>query len=156
MIYLFMGVSGCGKTTAGQLFAKKNGLKFIDADDLHSPENRQKMSSGKPLCDADRKEWLNKINSVLFKSPDTVIACSALKQKYRDKIFKNITGYKLIFLQINYNEAMERIKNRRDHFFPLQLLQSQFDTLETPENAINIDARLSPEKIISMITGRHN
>ncbi|WP_346237223.1 gluconokinase [Niabella insulamsoli] len=133
---IIMGVSGCGKTTVGQAFARQRGYSFVDADDLHPAENIQKMKSGHPLNDADRSGWLDRIVGVARaaqqQSESCVIACSALKKKYRDQLREGIGSVVFIYLKASFEKVAEHMRQRKDHFMPLALLQSQFDTLEEP------------------------
>lgn len=155
MIYYVMGVSGSGKTTIGKLLAQRLDLPFFDADGFHPPENIEKMSSGKPLNDADRRGWLKAIHDkaveVLKADEGAVITCSALKEVYRQTISDGIETYvKWVMLNGDY----ELIKNRmeeRAHFMPPELLQSQFDTLEKPYYGIHISIEKTPEEIVNEI-----
>jgi carbohydrate kinase, thermoresistant glucokinase family len=152
VIYI-VGVSGSGKTTIGKLLSVKTGLPFFDADDFHSAGNKEKMKAGQPLTDEDRQQWLQQLNSVAIeqsKLKGAIIACSALKEKYRIVLAHNISQPIWIFLQGSYELIYERMK-QRNHFMPAQLLQSQFSDLEMPASAFTIDIKNDPEKIIEMI-----
>ncbi len=145
LIFLLMGVSGSGKTTLGHRLAARLGCQLLEADDFHSPENIEKMSVGKPLTDKDRLPWLRKISSAIQTKADTnqtcIVACSALKRRYRKLLLSNINQAKLIYLRGNKESIAARM-NARAHFMPPALLQSQFDTLEPPsscENALVVD-----------------
>ena len=144
MVYVIFGVSTSGKTTIGKKISIKLGIPFYDADDFHSDDNIEKMKSGIPLDDHDRSEWLQsillKINES-NKNKGSIFACSALKEKYR-KILSNSykSDVKFIFLKIDKTEAKKRIKMRKDHFFPLKLLNNQFQILEESSDAIEINA----------------
>jgi carbohydrate kinase (thermoresistant glucokinase family) len=154
IIYI-MGVSGCGKSTIGELLSKKTGISFFDGDDFHPPANKEKMKAGQPLDDEDRKGWLDQINELALKQmklKGAIIACSALKEKYRNQIEKGMTVAPVwIFLQGDYDIVYERLKKRKGHYMPVQLLASQFETLEIPANAFFIDVTKDPEEIIEII-----
>ena len=152
IIYI-MGVSGSGKTTIGKLLSLKTGIPFFDGDDFHSAGNKAKMRSGKPLNDNDRKHWLEELNSLAIEHSmlkGAIIACSALKEKYRTILTKNIDQPKWIFLQGTYEVIHERMKER-EHFMPARLLRSQFNDLEIPQFAFSIDIKNKAGEIIEMI-----
>lgn len=154
VIYI-MGVSGSGKTTIGLQLSASTGIPFFDGDDFHSAANKEKMRSGQPLNDEDRKGWLSGINEFAkeeMQKKGAIIACSALKEKYRTILSKGLEeSVHWIFLQGDHKLISERIKARKDHFMPGSLLQSQFDALETPGNAILVKIDKSPEEIIKAI-----
>ena len=139
---LVMGVSGSGKTTLGTALAKRLGWTFADADDYHPQSNRQKMSSGQALTDADREPWLLRLrellNQRLQEKKPLVLACSALKERYRQILTENLTGIQVVFLS-GSREVLAQRMQAREHFMPLSLLDSQLATLEPPFNAIQID-----------------
>jgi len=152
MIIIVMGVSGSGKTTIGKTLAKTLNLMFYDGDDFHSQKNIQKMTEGNPLNDHDRKPWLETLASNAYKweaEGGAVIACSALKESYRE-ILQSKTKIDWVYLSASYELIYERMKNRA-HFMKPNLLQSQFDTLDIPTYGIHIDATLSPDEIVSKI-----
>ena len=152
VIYI-MGVAGSGKTTIGRLLSQSAGFPFFDADDYHSAENKEKMKAGQPLNDDDRQQWLQQLNVLAIeqsKLKGAIIACSALKEKYRDLLAQDIPQTIWIFLQGDYELIHERIKNR-DHFMPVELLQSQFRDLEAPTSAITIEIKDDPDKIVKTI-----
>lgn len=152
---IIMGVSGVGKTTIGKLLAAKTGIPFFDGDDFHSAENIAKMAAGHPLNDADRKDWLLRLNGLITKNNQLIgciIACSALKQNYRNILSKsNETAIKYVFLNGTYHDILQRIQARKNHFMSASLLTSQFETLEVPENALTISITKSPEEIVAVI-----
>ncbi|MDF1698631.1 MAG: NADP-dependent phosphogluconate dehydrogenase [Saprospiraceae bacterium] len=152
-IYIVFGVSGCGKSTIGKLLAHHLNIQFLDGDDFHPAANIKKMSAGIPLQDEDRKGWLEAIHERIKKSDHSmVIACSALKEKYRS-ILKGKTPIRIhwIFLNGKFRTILERLKNRRGHFMPDDLLQSQFDALELPTYGLSYNINLSPEEIVNQI-----
>ena len=159
-VIFIMGVSGSGKTTIGEDLSARTGFEFYDGDAFHTPENIAKMKAGTPLTDEDRWPWLNNIHEFAkekIKTRNIIIVCSALKQVYRDILSAGIEeNCKWIFLSGDYNTILSRLKNRTGHYMPPTLLQSQFDTLEIPANAIGIDIHNTPEEIIDNIIARIN
>ena len=144
-----MGVAGSGKTTLGKELALTIGAEFFDADDYHSGLNIKKMQNGIPLSEADRDAWIAQImqelTPILLSDKATIVlACSALTEKIQN-IFYNY-GFKLIWLVGKFEEIEERVVNRQGHFFPHNLLASQFATLEEPKYAIKIDCS-TPKKL---------
>ena len=152
---IIMGVSGVGKTTIGRLLSEEKGIPFFDADEYHSAENIQKMSAGLPLDDADRKGWLLALNILLLeelKTNSCILSCSALKKSYREILMMGLEQQiKFVFLKGSYEKILEQMKSREGHFIPPSLLQSQFDTLEKPLDAITISIHKHPEEIVSEI-----
>jgi gluconokinase len=145
-----MGVSGSGKSTVGALLATRLRIPFIDGDDLHSAVNKQKMAAGIPLDDADRAPWLDTIAAALARAP-AVIACSALKRRYRDRLREAAPDSNFVYLAGSPTLLRQRISVRAHRFMPPELLESQLTTLEPPsadENALTIDIQLSPEEIV--------
>lgn len=153
-----MGVSGSGKTTIGKKLSERTSIPFFDADDFHSPANKEKMRAGQPLTDDDRAEWLINMNELAkqqMKKNGAIIACSALKEKYRAILSKEIIVPVIwIFLNGNYELIQKRMNARTDHFMPPALLASQFEALETPQQAITIDISNEPDEIVDMIISR--
>ena len=125
-----MGVSGCGKSLVGELLAQKIGAIFIDGDDLHPASNKEKMSSGVPLNDDDRWPWLEAVGNSLENTENIVVACSALKKVYRDKILAQAPETRFIHLHGSKDLLLRRLGNRTTHFMPSTLLDSQLQTLE--------------------------
>ena len=150
--FLIMGVAGSGKTTIAQKLTEEINAFLIEADDYHSKNNIKKMSSGIPLNDEDRYDWLVKIREEIIKRQKTqnlVVTCSALKEKYRSIL--NIKNYYLVYLKINKETARKRINNRRDHFMPDSLVESQFSILEEPKKAITLDQSLNPDEMVNQL-----
>ena len=148
-----MGVAGSGKTTVAKLFAKKTGAVFYEGDDFHPPENVAKMRDGIPLTDTDRKKWLQTLRKIivraLAKKEFSVLACSALKSKYRDTLSAGDSRVKFVHLTGPRALIEERLKNRRGHFMPQALLESQFAILEPPSDALVFSCEKSPKKIVA-------
>jgi gluconokinase len=156
---VIMGVAGSGKTTVGEALAERLGWSFRDADEFHPPSNVAKMSSGVPLVDEDRWPWLDAIGAALKAARGTgiVVTCSALKRIYRDRI-RNAAGRKVTFILLDGPKALlaERIGNRRGHFMPPSLLDSQLATLERPtpdEGALTVSIEPTPDRIVEAIAG---
>ena len=157
MVLLVMGVAGSGKTTVGSVLAKKLGWPFLDADDLHSPANREKMHRGIPLTDEDRLPWLRLIHEELVgrtsKGENTVLACSALRQSYREIL---CTGLEvtIIYLRATAKQLHQHFAARSNHFVGENLVPSQLATLEEPPDALVEDLGPSPEEIVTNICSR--
>ncbi|WP_299118868.1 NADP-dependent phosphogluconate dehydrogenase [uncultured Winogradskyella sp.] len=151
-VIFIMGVSGSGKSTIGKLLAQDFKIPFFDGDDFHPEGNVVKMSSGNPLNDDDRKVWLETLNNLAkqqLTKNSCVIACSALKQKYRDTLSSTIESQtKWVHLSGSFEQILERLRIRKGHFMPSELLKSQFETLEQPKSAITIDITLELKEII--------
>ena len=156
-ILVIMGVSGSGKTTIGQLLSADLICSFIDGDDFHSPVNIKKMSSGEALTDEDRWPWLeiltDKIQEYIQQEQSMVLACSALKKSYREILCVERELVQFIYLKGNYATIVRRMQSRENHFMTKSLLQSQFATLEEPEDAIVVDISPSPSEILKSIRG---
>jgi gluconokinase len=154
MILIIMGVAGSGKTTIGSLLAQELGWKFYDADDYHSETNRAKMSQGIPLTDEDRADWLatlrNLIEQNIRQNMPAVLACSALKNSYRDMLKIN-EQVKFVYLHGTYEQIKTRLKNRTGHYMSAGMLDSQFQTLEEPKDTLSIDIIHTPQEIVSII-----
>ncbi len=156
MIYYIMGVAGSGKTTIGENLSKLLNIPFFDADNFHSPANIAKMAAGAPLNDDDRVSWLNALN-IKAKEQDinnlgAIIACSALKEKYRSQLIYNINcPIHWIYLDGDFELIMDRMKMRINHYMPVTLLKSQFEALEKPTYGIHIAIDQSPEQIVQQI-----
>jgi len=151
MVYIIMGVSGCGKTTVGKILAEKFAMKFYDADDFHSEGNLNKMKNITPLEDEDRIPWLLNLAAHIKqwnRGEGAVLACSALKKKYR-QILSGDGKEKVIFIYLegDSNTILERMKKRKEHFFAPELLESQFSVLEEPSDAVRVPINKTPEEI---------
>lgn len=155
-----MGVSGAGKSSVGQALSKSLNLPFYDGDDYHPQANIDKMRQGIPLEDSDRWGWLKNLNQLAkeaLKKEGAVMVCSALKEVYRQKLSKDLsTACEWIYLKGSYELILERIQARAGHFMPPELLQSQFNTLEAPKNAIEIDVSAPLSEIIQTLEMRLN
>jgi gluconokinase len=151
--YVVMGVSGCGKSLIGQAFATAIGARFVDGDSLHPAANIAKMSRGEPLDDEDRAPWLDRVGATLAQA-ETVVACSALKRHYRDRIRAVAAGaVTFLYLRGRRDTLMTRVSQRPGHFMPAHLLDSQLATLEPPsddERHVVADIELSPDQIVAL------
>jgi len=152
MIVVVMGVSGSGKTTLGRLLAARLGCDFVDADDHHPAANVAKMAAGIPLDDADRWPWLDALNRLLRAQPaDRVLACSALKQAYRERLCAGIGDCRLVYLRGSIEQIRARLAERRHRYMPASLLESQFAALEPPSDAITVDVSASPDACVASV-----
>jgi carbohydrate kinase (thermoresistant glucokinase family) len=154
MIVLVMGVAGVGKTTIGEALARALGTRFIDADDYHPAENVAKMQAGIPLQDTDRWPWLHLLNEELKKQQNAVLACSALKQSYRQRLAEGVKDFKVVYLHASAALIRERMKGRKHRYMPAALLDSQLATLEPPADAIAIDVAAALEDSVAAIVER--
>lgn len=157
MIVILMGVSGSGKTTVGRLLSEELGWKFYEADDYHSRANVEKMRNGIPLDDADRRPWLETLRDLILncleRNENAVLACSALKESYREFLLIDERVI-LIYLKGDYEIIQKRLGERRGHYMNPNLLDSQFDTLEEPAADVHIDISSSPDEIVKKIRSR--
>src|SRR5215831_13360545 len=155
MIIILMGVSGSGKTTIGQRLAQELGWPFYDGDQFHPQANIAKMQQGMPLTDEDRWPWLQALHTHIetwvHQSMSAVLACSALKQAYREHLIIDETEVKLVYLKGDYYLIYERLGQRRGHFMLPGLLASQFAALEEPEQGVVVDIVHPPETIVALI-----
>ena len=153
--FIVMGVSGCGKSSVGKALAERLGWDFYDADDFHPPENVAKMVNGIPLDDSDRAPWLatlhDLISSSLKADQPGVLACSALKERYRQQLLKDNVGVQFIYLMGSYDLIWSRMSKRQDHYMKPQMLKSQFEALEEPTNALTMDISKSVDEIVGDI-----
>lgn len=153
--YIIMGVSGCGKTSVGKALAECLGWDFYDADDFHPPANIAKMAGGIPLSDEDRAPWLETLRALIADCLQTnrpgVLACSALKERYRQTLLYGNPGARLVYLRGSYDLIWSRMANRPGHYMKPEMLKSQFDALEEPQNALIVDISLSVEQIVNLL-----
>ena len=147
-----MGVAGCGKSTVGLALAKSLNVPFFDGDDYHPPANVEKMRTGQPLDDADRAGWLAQLADLLGAHAEAgcIVACSALKAKYRDQLGLRARPI-FVHLLIQPAAAERRLRARPGHFMPASLIKSQFETLEPPTDAITVDAGAPIDQILRTI-----
>ena len=154
-IIILLGVSGSGKTTVGQLLARELGWTFYEGDAFHSPGNIDKMRRGIALHDKDRGPWLQAlrtlIHDLLAQSRHAVIACSALKQAYRDTLTEGYSHIAFVYLQGSYTLIARRLQSRTGHFMSSDLLVSQFMTLEEPHDVPMVDIDQPPDVIVQHI-----
>lgn len=148
---LLMGVSGSGKTTIGEALARVAGIVFLDADDFHPPANVAKMRAGIPLTDEDREPWLAALAAKLQATPGFILACSALKERYRDVLKAAVPDLKVFFLDGSPETIRLRMEARAGHFMPPGLLESQISTLEPPKNAIRLDIAEPVDTLVARI-----
>ena len=143
MIAIVMGVSGSGKTTIGKALARKLGWRFIEGDDFHPPQNVAKMAAGIPLEDADRQPWLERIHEELRRleknGESAVVACSALKHAYRKRLRAGLKALRFVYLHGSLELIRARVAKRKHRYMPASLLESQFATLEPPQDALAVD-----------------
>ena len=162
VVIIIFGVSGAGKTTVGKLMARDLGWHFMEADDFHPAANIEKMRSGHPLTDEDRWPWLDclrkQIERSLSAGENAVLACSALKRVYRDRL-RVSDEVKFVFLRGDYALVEKQLRSRHGHFMDANLLQSQFDDLEEPqpdENILTVELGRPPEEIVEGIKTQLN
>ncbi|MGE5829346.1 MAG: gluconokinase [Micromonosporaceae bacterium] len=155
---LVMGVSGSGKSTVGRLLARRLGWPFLDADDLHPAANIARMTAGIPLADADREPWLRSIADWLARGhadgEPAILACSALKRRYRDQLRAAAPGLRVVYLAAEPDVLRQRVAHRPGHFFPVRLFENQLRDLEVPgpdEAPIVVHANNLPEKIVDSL-----
>ena len=157
MIIVVMGVTGSGKTTIGRQLAGELGWKYFDADDFHPRGNVEKMSAGVPLEDADRVPWLEALRALvgdcIARGENAVLACSALKASYREYLLID-ENVRLVYLRGDRELIRRRLEKRRGHFMNPALLDSQFATLEEPEQGIVVDVAPKPGEIVKTIRSR--
>ena len=155
MVVLLMGVAGAGKTAAGREVARRLGWEFIDGDDLHPRANIEKMAAGTPLDDTDREPWLRRIRRSIERceksGSSAVIACSALRRRYRRQLLELTTNTRLVYLQGEPALIASRLRSRHGHFFDPALLASQFETLEEPEDALVISVAADLESVVTAV-----
>ena len=157
MIVIVFGVSGAGKTTIGKLLAKRLGWRFLEADDFHPRGNIEKMHNGLPLTDEDRWSWLKLLREQIERSlaakENAVLACSALKRKYRERL-RVSDNVKFVLLRGDYALVEKQLHSRRGHFMNSDLLRSQFADLEEPkldEDVLTIELGRTPQELVEDI-----
>ena len=157
---ILMGVSGSGKTTIGELLGQALGWPFYDADNFHPPANVERMRQGVALTDEDREPWLAALARLIEEALDAnrslVLACSALKAAYRERLTPRVAAdeVRFVYLRVPADVAAARLNQRRGHYMPASLVPSQFATLEEPADATVINATQSPEAIVAEIRRR--
>jgi 6-phosphogluconate dehydrogenase len=159
-IVVLMGVSAAGKSTVGHLLSKALDMPFYDGDDFHPQANKDKMASGQPLNDQDRQGWLASLNALAKEAlpqQGCILACSALKESYRDILSQHI-GHRTdwVLLHGDFDLLRDRMQARSGHFMPESLLQSQFDTLEKPAYGLHLDVQKSPEALVDAIVSHYH
>lgn len=157
MVVIVMGVVGVGKSTVGRLLAEQLGWSFVDADHYHSVGNIEKMRSGTPLTDEDRRPWLLHLRAIISgwitQGRNGVLACSALKHRYQDEL-RIGPEVRFILLNGDANLIAQRLQMRQGHFAGTAILASQLADLEAPEESLSIEISQSPEKIVGQIRAR--
>ncbi len=155
MIIILMGVAGSGKTTIGNLLSKAIGWKFYDGDDFHPQENIERMRQGIALTDQDREVWLDRLHvfvrGLSEGGESAILAFSALKKMYRERVARGIDDLQYVYLDGDPALLEERIRNRKGHYFGVELLNSQFETLEEPEGIPTVDVAGSPEEVVARV-----
>lgn len=155
MILILMGAAGAGKTTVGQALAGQLGWPFIDADDFHSPDNIARMRSGVPLTDADRSPWLARVRDAIVRlhaaGTNAVIACSALRQRYRDELAAGLDDVRWVYLAAPPALLEARLVSREGHFAGPSILAGQLADLEPPDDAIVVPASLPVDEVVTRI-----
>jgi gluconokinase len=157
--FLIMGVSGSGKTSVGKTLAQKLGWDFFDADDFHPAENIAKMTAGIPLDDLDRAPWLATLHQLLSTTLKSnrhpILACSALKHKYRVQLLDGLSGLEMIYLKGTYDLIWSRMSARKGHYMKPEMLQSQLAALEEPVDALAVDISVPLNDMIDKIIARY-
>lgn len=158
MILVVMGVSGAGKSTIGQALAARLGWAFVDADDHHPHQNVAKMAAGRALDDADREPWLEGLNGILrqfdAREANAVLACSALKDRYRRRLAEGIRRIEWVYLRAEPEVIRARLAQRQHRYMPASLLESQLAALEPPQHAIEIDVSAGVADCLDAIAAR--
>lgn len=153
--FLIMGVSGCGKSSVGRALAECLGWDFYDADDFHPPANIARMAAGTPLNDSDRVPWLAALHDLISSSLKAdrpgVLACSALKERYRQQLMDGNEGVQIVYLKGSYDLIWSRMEKRTDHYMKPHMLKSQFDVLEEPADALTLDVSMPVDAIVQAV-----
>lgn len=154
-VVVIMGVEGSGKTTVGRMLAQALGWEFHDADDFHTPQAKIKMAAGIALTDDDRRPWLQELRELIARQLASdrrmVLACSALKQSYRDVLTVDRVRQACVYLRGDVELIRERLRKRSGHYAGVSLLASQFEALEEPHDALIVDIADTPEQIVDTI-----
>jgi gluconokinase len=154
-IIIVLGVAGSGKSTIGRMLAQQLGWEFVDADDFHTPAAKARMAAGVGLTDEDRRPWLEALRELIHKrltgGCPMVLACSALRQWYRDLLTLDSSREALVYLRGDFELIRQRLAGRVGHYAGVSLLASQFQTLEEPRDAIAVDVAGTPEQIVASI-----
>jgi gluconokinase len=154
MVILVMGTTGAGKTTVGKLLASKLHWTFLDADDFHPAANIEKMKHGIPLTDGDRAPWLKNMHEELLRlnaaGKNAVLACSALKQSYRDTLSAGL-DFRMVYLRGTYEQMRQHILARHGHFAGESILAGQFADLEEPHDALTLEVSHTPEDLVAQV-----
>src|SRR5271169_5020939 len=152
---ILMGVAGSGKTAVGMQVARTLDWIFLDADNFHPPANIEKMKHGIPLNDQDRAPWLQRLHDELQRQiaegHSVILACSALKETYRNVLRDEVSPPKFVYLDVDPETIRDRLQHRTAHFFPKELLESQFAALEKPKDAIIVDARKPLNAVVDQV-----
>ena len=160
MVLIMMGPMGCGKTTIGKMLAEQLGWPFYDGDDFHPKKNVEKMRAGIALTDEDRKLWLESLHGNiqhwLRNRQNSILACSALKQAYRDILGVDQNTVRTVYLKGSYELLRKRIEDRHHPYMDKNLLRSQLDTLEEPKDGLTVDISETPEILVSTIINNLN
>ncbi len=155
MVIILMGVSGAGKTTIGKRLAQVLGWRFLEGDDFHPPANVAKMSSGQALTDEDRAPWLERLRQAiaeaLAQGEDVVLACSALRQAYRERLTVDAARVRWVYLWAPREVIAQRLAQRTGHFMPPSLLDSQLQTLEAPSDALRVDVTAGLDEVVATL-----
>jgi gluconokinase len=155
MVIIVMGVSGVGKTTIGKALAGELGWRFLEGDDLHPAANVAKMAEGVPLTDEDRAPWLEQlrglISQALEQGENVVLACSALRRSYRQRLAVDPARVRWVYLTAPAEVIADRLRRRTGHFMPPSLLESQLAALEAPDDALVVDVTPGPAEVVGFI-----